>query len=61
MFFRFVAKMIWYIFCLIVIVIFTWLIVSWVDVLSHNSPITGDRNYWKYNAIIWMIQEGEIK
>lgn len=25
---------------------------SYVDVLSHNDPLTGDRNYSQFNAIV---------
>ena len=32
-----------------------WLAVSWVDVLLHNDPITGDAAYWRGNAIVMMI------
>ena len=37
------------------IAILAWLVVSWVDVLMHNDPITGDAAYWPSNAIVMMI------
>lgn len=33
-----------------------WLAVSWVNVLMHNDPITGDKQYMPGNAIV-MITE----
>ena len=32
-----------------------WLLVSWIDVLLHNDPVTGDKSYWKGNAFVLMI------
>ena len=37
------------------IAILIWLVVSWVDVLMHNDPITGDKQYMPGNAIVMMI------
>lgn len=37
------------------IAILVWLVGSWVDVLMHNDPITGDAAYWRGNAIVMMI------
>lgn len=37
------------------IAILIWLVVSWVDVLMHNDPITGDAAYWRGNAIVMMV------
>lgn len=41
---------------LIVFVLICWLAVSWVDVLLHNDPITGDKQYMPGNAIVIMIE-----
>ena len=38
------------------IAILAWLVISWVDVLMHNDPITGDKQYMPGNAIV-MITE----
>ncbi len=38
------------------IAILAWLVVSWVDVLMHNDPITGDAAYWRGNAIVMMTE-----
>lgn len=38
------------------IAILIWLVVSWVDVLMHNDPITGDAAYWRGNAIVMMTE-----
>lgn len=61
MFFKFLTRVIWYIFCLIVITVLAWSIISWIDVLAHNDPITGDKDYWKYNAIVLMVEKGKIR
>lgn len=37
------------------IAILIWLVVSWVDVLMHNDPITGDNQYIPGNAIVMMV------
>ena len=37
------------------IAILAWLVVSWVDVLMHNDPITGDKQYIPGNAIVMMV------
>ena len=37
------------------IAILAWLVVSWVDVLMHNDPITGDKQYMPGNAIVMMV------
>ena len=28
-----------------------WILLSWVDVLSHNDPLTGDFSYSPFNLI----------
>ena len=37
------------------IAILAWLAVSWIDVLMHNDPITGDKQYMPGNAIVMMM------
>lgn len=37
------------------IAILVWLVGSWVDVLMHNDPITGDKQYIQGNAIVMMV------
>lgn len=32
-----------------------WMAVSWVDVLLHNNPIYGDKQYMTGNAIVMMV------
>lgn len=36
-------------------VLITWLVVSWVDVLLHNDPVYGDKQYMTGNAIVMMV------
>ena len=48
-FFIDVGIFLWLLFCI-------WIVVSWVDVLMHNDPITGDKQYMPGNAIV-MITE----
>ena len=38
------------------VVLLIWLTISWVDVLMHNDPITGDAAYWRGNAIVMMTE-----
>ncbi len=33
-----------------------WLAVSWVDILLHNDPICGDKQYMPGNAIVMMTE-----
>lgn len=37
------------------IAILIWLVISWVDVLMHNDPVYGDKQYMSGNAIVMMI------
>lgn len=37
------------------IAILAWLVVSWVDVLMHNDPVYGDKQYMSGNAIVMMV------
>ena len=41
------------------IAILAWLAVSWIDVLMHNDPITGDKQYMPYNAIVLITELAE--
>lgn len=41
------------------IAILAWLVGSWVDVLMHNDPITGDKQYMPGNAIVMMVELAE--
>lgn len=36
--------------------ILVWLAVSWLDVLMHNDPVTGDKQYMPGNAIVMMTE-----
>lgn len=29
-----------------------WILLSWGDVLRHNDPVSGDRQYHKWNAFV---------
>lgn len=49
---KFLARFIFYAVCIGII---TWLLVSWIDVLLHNTPVTGDKSYWQGNAFVLMI------
>lgn len=33
-----------------------WLTISWADVLMHNDPVYGDRQYMTGNAIVMMTE-----
>ncbi len=41
------------------IAILVWLVISWVDVLMHNDPITGDKQYMPGNVIVMMVELAE--
>ena len=49
---KFLIRFIFYALCIGII---TWLLVSWIDVLLHNEPVTGDKSYWQGNAFVLMI------
>lgn len=36
-----------------------WLVVSWIDVLMHNDPVYGDKQYMPGNAIVMMVELAE--
>lgn len=38
-----------------------WLAVSWVDVLMHNDPVYGDRQYMPGNAIVLLADLAELQ
>lgn len=38
------------------ITILVWLVISWVDVLMHNDPVYGDKQYMSGNAIVMMVE-----
>lgn len=42
--------------CLVGIAVTVWLTVSWVDVLLHNDPVYGDKQYMTSNAIVMMLE-----
>lgn len=41
------------------VVLLIWLTVSWVDILLHNDPIYGDKQYIPGNAIVMLINLAE--
>ena len=41
------------------IAILAWLAVSWVDVLMHNDPVYGDKQYMPGNAIVMLTELAE--
>lgn len=41
--------------CLMGIAVTVWLLASWVDVLLHNDPVYGDKQYMPSNAIVMML------
>ncbi len=47
--------------CVIFLSLVMWLIVSWIDVLMHNDPLTGDHNYMPVNAFVVMTQIGRMR
>ena len=38
------------------IAILVWLVISWVDVVMHNDPVYGDKQYMSGNAIVMMVE-----
>lgn len=48
---RFLKKIV----CLVGIAVTVWLMASWVDVLMHNDPIYGDKQYMPGNAIVLLV------
>ena len=41
------------------IAILIWLVVSWIDVLMHNDPVYGDKQYMTGNAIVLLVELAE--
>lgn len=41
------------------IAILVWLVVSWVDVLMHNDPVYGDKQYMPGNVIVMVVELAE--
>ena len=42
-------------------ILIVWIMASWVDILLHNDPITGNKEYWAYNAFVLITGQGEEK
>lgn len=59
MFFRCFCRFLEKIVCLMGIVVAVWLTISWIDVLMHNDPVYGDRQYMPGNAIVMMVELAE--
>ena len=38
-----------------------WILLSWVDVLCHNDPLTGDFQYSPFNAFCVLEEHGTPK
>lgn len=56
---KFLKKLISTILIAASISILIWLVVSWIDVLMHNDPVYGDRQYMPGNAIVMMVELAE--
>lgn len=41
------------------IVLFVWLFASWVDVITHNDPLTCDYDYQPWNLIVVFTEVAE--
>ena len=48
------------IFNIICIVFLLWMLLSWADVLAHNSPLDGDMHYQPTNAFVLIGELGEV-
>lgn len=46
---------------LLIFALIAWLAVSWVDVLMHNDPVYGDRQYMPGNAIVLLADLAELQ
>lgn len=42
-----------------VFVLIAWMAVSWVDILLHNDPVYGDKQYMSGNAIVLLVELAE--
>ena len=56
---KFLKKLISTILIAASIAILIWLVVSWIDVLMHNDPVYGDKQYMTGNAIVMMVELAE--
>lgn len=56
---KFLKKLISTILIAASIAILAWLAVSWIDVLMHNDPIYGDKQYMPGNAIVLITELAE--
>lgn len=52
---KFIKNLICNAFAVAGVVLLVWLTISWADVLMHNDPITGDKQYMPGNAIVMMV------
>lgn len=56
---KFLKKLISTILIAASIAILIWLVVSWIDVLMHNDPVYGDKQYMTGNAIVLLVELAE--
>lgn len=42
-----------------ILVLAAWLAMSFVDVLMHNDPVYGDKQYMTGNAIVMLVELAE--
>lgn len=38
--------------CTVIAILLLWILMSWADVLFHNAPIYGDKQYHPCNIIV---------
>lgn len=50
---KYILKLFAYVACIGLIM---WILASWIDVLMHNDPLTGDRRYNPANAFVIMTE-----
>ena len=53
---KFIKNLICNVFAAAGVVLLVWLTISWADVLMHNDPIYGDKQYMTGNAIVMMTE-----
>ena len=56
---KFIKNLICNAFAVAGVVLMVWLAVSWVDVLLHNDPVYGDKQYMTGNAIVLLVELAE--
>ena len=56
---KFIKNLICNAFAVAGVVLLVWLTISWADVLMHNDPITGDKQYMPGNAIVLITELAE--